>query len=96
MADFAARHNQSGIPRPECDSSGFTAMKLCYFPMEMTTGFIIDLDVLDKREVDLKSVNMEKKALEIILQRVKNVLNVIGVVTDAYASIKKMMREFKK
>ena len=78
------------------DSPGFTAKNLCYFLMEMTTGFIIDLEVLDKREVELKSVTMEKKALEIILQRVKNVLNVIDVVTDASASIKKMMSEFRK
>ena len=54
----------------QCDSPGFTAKNLCYFLMEMTTGFIIDLEVLDKREVDLKSVNMEKKALENILQRI--------------------------
>lgn len=47
------------------------------------------------REVELKSVNMEKKALEIILQRVKNLLNVIEVVTDASASIK-MMSEFRR
>ncbi|XP_068762421.1 uncharacterized protein [Montipora capricornis] len=57
----------------------------------MTTGYIIDSEVLDKREVELKSVNMEKKALEIILQRIKHVLNVVEVVTDASASIKKMM-----
>ena len=80
----------------QCDSPGFTAKNLCYFLMEMTTGFIIDLEILDKREVDLKSVNMEKKALENILQRIQNVLNVIEVVTDASASIKKMMSEFRK
>ncbi|KAL9978425.1 hypothetical protein ACROYT_G015938 [Oculina patagonica] len=34
------------------DSPGFTAKNLCYFLMEMTTGFIIDLEVLDKREVE--------------------------------------------
>lgn len=33
----------------QCDSSGFTAKNLCYFLTEMTTGFIIDLEVLDKR-----------------------------------------------
>ena len=64
--------------------------------MEMTTGYIIDLEVLDKREVELKSVNMEKKALENILQRMKSVLNVVEVVTDASASIKKMMSELQK
>ena len=38
---------------------------------------------------------MEKKALENILQRIKSVLNVVEVVTDASASIKKMMSELK-
>ena len=31
------------------DSPGFSAKNLCYFLMEMITGFIIDLEVLDKR-----------------------------------------------
>ena len=80
----------------QCDSPGFTAKNLCYFLMEMTTGYIIELEVLDKREVELKSVNMEKKALENILQRIKNVLNVVEVVTDASSSIKKMMSKLEK
>jgi len=80
----------------QCDSPGFTAKNLCYFMMEITTGYIIDLEVLDKREVELKSVNMEKRALENILQRIKNVLEVVEVVTDASASIKKMMGEFRE
>ena len=77
------------------DSPGFTAKNLCYFLMEMTTGYIIDLEVLDKREVELKSVNMEKRALQNILERITDVLTVGEVVTDASASIKKMMGEFR-
>jgi len=42
--------------------------------MEMKTGYIIDLEVLDKREIALKSLDMEKTALENILQRINNVL----------------------
>ena len=80
----------------QCDSPGFTAKNLCYFMMEITTGYIIDLEVLDKREVELKSVNMEKRALENILQKIKNVLEVVEVVTDASASIKKMVGEFRE
>lgn len=75
----------------QCDSPGFTAKNLCYFLMEMTTGYIIDLEVLDKREVELKSVNMEKRALQNILERITDVLTVGEVVTDASASVKKMM-----
>ena len=80
----------------QCDSPGFTAKNLSYFLMEMTIGYIIDLEVLDKREVELKSVNMDKKALENILQRIKSVLNVVEVVTDASSSVKKMMSKLKK
>ena len=79
----------------QCDSPGFTAKNLCYFLMEMTTGYIIDLEVLDKREVELKSVNMEKRALQNILERITDVLTLGEVVTDASASIKKMMGEFR-
>lgn len=42
--------------------------------MEMKTGYIIDLEVLDKREIALKSLDMEKTVLENILQRINNVL----------------------
>ena len=79
----------------QCDSPGFTAENLCYVLMEITTGYIIDLEVLDKREVELKSVNMEERALQNILDRITDVLMVGEVVTDASASIKKMMGEFR-
>ena len=59
--------------------------------MEMTTSFIIDLEVLDKRETQMKSVNMEKQALQNILTRRKGLLNIIEVTTDASASIKKLI-----
>ena len=79
----------------QCDSPRFTAKNLCYFLMEMTTGYIIDLEVLDEREVEVKSVNMEKRALQDILERITDVLMVGEVVTDASASVKKMMGEFR-
>lgn len=62
--------------------------------MEMIIGYIIDLQVFDKREVELKLVNMEKKVFENILQRIKYVLKVVEVVIDVLVSIKKMMGEF--
>ena len=73
----------------QCDSPGFTAKNLCYYLMEMTTSYIIDVEVMDKREVELRSVNMEKEALLKILGRLKDILNVVELVTDASASIKK-------
>lgn len=47
----------------QCDFLGFIVKNLCYFLMEMIIGYIIDVEVFDKREVGLKFVNMEKKVL---------------------------------
>lgn len=80
----------------QCDSPGFSAKNLCYYVMEMITGYVIEIEVLDKRHVGLKSSVMEKKALNHCLQRLHRVLNVIEVCTDASSSIKKLMTdEFK-
>ena len=62
--------------------------------MEMETDYIIDLHISDKRQTDLKSVNMEREALKIILNRLKNVLDIGEVVTDASSSIIKMLGEY--
>ena len=52
----------------QCDSPGYSAKNLCYFLMEMEIDYIIDLiHIADKRQADLKSVNMEREALKIIL-----------------------------
>ena len=75
----------------QCDSPGFTAKNLCYYLMEMTTNYIIDVEVMDKRQVDMRSVNMEKEALLKILGRLKDILHLVELVTDASASIKKAM-----
>ena len=79
----------------QCDSPGFSAKNLCYYVMEMITGYVIEIEVLDKRHVGLKSSVMEKKALNHCLQRLHRVLNVIEVCTDASSSIKKLMSKFK-
>lgn len=75
----------------QCDSPGFSAKNLCYYVMEMITGYVIEIEVLDKRHVGLKSSTMEKKALNHCLQRLQRVLNVIEVCTDASSSIKKLI-----
>ena len=75
----------------QCDSPGFSAKNLCYYVMEMITGYVIEIEVLDKRDVRLKSSTMEKKALNNCLQRLQTVLNVIEVCTDASSSIKELV-----
>ena len=59
--------------------------------MDVTTLYIIDLEVLDKRETNMKSVMMEKQALQNILLRLRRLLTITEVVTDASASIKKLI-----
>lgn len=75
----------------QCDSPGHSAKNLCYYMMEMNTSFIIDLEILDKRHTDLKSANVEREALRIILQRLTTTLDIVEVVTDASSSIIKMI-----
>lgn len=75
----------------QCDSPGFTAKNLCYFLMEVVSEYILEVEVLDKRHVGMKSSTMEKKALKNALERLQNVLKVAEVCTDASSSIKKLV-----
>ncbi|XP_068739095.1 uncharacterized protein [Montipora capricornis] len=75
----------------QCDSPGFSAKNLCYFLMEITSSYILEIEVRDKRHVGLASTNMEKDALKNALSRLKNVLNVVELATDASSSIKKLI-----
>ena len=74
----------------QCDSPEFNAKNLCYFLMELTSGYILEVEVRDKRHVGLASTNMEEVALWNALTRLQTVLDVVEIATDASASIKKM------
>ena len=60
----------------QCDSPGFTAKNLCHYLMDVTKSYIIELEVLDKRETSMKSVQMEKQALHNILHRLRRLLTI--------------------
>ena len=60
----------------------------------METDFIINLHIDDKRQTDLKSTNMEREVLKIILNRLQNILDIGEVVTDASSSIIKLLGEY--
>lgn len=77
----------------QCDSLGFSAKNSCYFLMEMVTGYILEVEVVDKRHVDMKSRAMEKKALEQSLARLKSVLEGRKITTDASSTVKKLIDE---
>ena len=74
----------------QCDSPGFTAKNLCYYLMDLTTSYVIELEVLDKRKTNMKSVMMEKQALQNLLW-LRRLLTIPDVVTDASAGIKKLV-----
>lgn len=75
----------------QCDSPGFSAKNICYFLMELTSNYILEIEVRDKRHVGLSSTNMEKGALKKAMRRLSNVLKIVEVATDASASIKKLI-----
>ncbi len=75
----------------QCDSPGLSAKNICYFLMEITSNYILEIEVRDKRHVGLSSTNMEKEALRNALRRLSNVLKVVELATDASSSIKTLI-----
>lgn len=58
----------------QCDSPGFSAKNLCYYLMEIVSEYILEVEVLDKRHVGMKSSTMETRALKNALERLKSIL----------------------
>ena len=77
----------------QSDSPGHSAKYLTYFVMVTNAmqDYIIHLECLDKREVGGKSPCMEKEALKRAIVKLKDIVNLKEVVTDASSSIIKMM-----
>ena len=59
--------------------------------MELLTGYILEVEVRDKRHVGLASSNMEKQALQNSLQCLQASVNIVEIVTDASTLIKKLV-----
>ena len=79
----------------QCDSPGFSAKNLCYFLMELVSGYILEVEIVDKRHVNMKSSCMERQALKNALEQLKGVLNIVEVYTDASSTIKKLLGKYK-
>ena len=62
--------------------------------MELVSGYILEVEVCDKRLVVLISSNMEKQALQFSFQRLQQSLDIVEVVSDASSSIKKLIGKF--
>ena len=71
----------------QCDSPDLNAKNICYFMIKVTSNYILDVEVLDKRHVGLISTNMEKEAAQRSLDRLKQELKIVEFVTDASTSV---------
>ena len=80
----------------QCDSPGFNAKNLCYFTIHVKTNYIIDIQIVDKRQVGLVSTNMEREAVRRGLENLCLNVNVVEFVTDASSSVKTLLGEYIK
>ena len=59
--------------------------------MEVSSKYILNVQIVDKRHVSLVSGNMEVEGLKKSLTKVEQDLNVVELVIDASSSVKKML-----
>lgn len=77
----------------QSDSPGHSAKYLTYIVKlsDDLEDFIVRMECINKREVGGKSPCMEKEALKHTVQKLKDLISLKEVVTDASSSIIKMM-----
>jgi len=75
------------------DSPGHSAQYCSYTLMDCHSGSIVSTVVVDKREVNLKSLNMEKLGLQRSLTLLAGTVNVTELVTDAHTQIAAFLRK---
>ena len=74
------------------DGPGFNANFCTYVLMNNDSLDILDMVVVEKREVALKSTNMEKEGLIRGLGQIhKESVNLVEIATDAHSLITKMI-----
>lgn len=77
------------------DSPGFSAKYSVYVLMDHYLSIITDLEVVDKREAGGSSPVMEKMGLKRLMERIIGQLKIKELVTDASATIMKLLRDMK-
>ena len=91
LVDEFSNHDLIAGGDGQCDSPGFSAKNLCYFIMELNSNYIIHIEVLDKRHVDLVSTDMEREGIKRSLNKLRKDFHVTELVTDACTSVKKLL-----
>ena len=77
------------------DSPGHCAKYCVYLLMEQFLDIIVDIQVTDKRQTGGVSTNMEVYTLKKLLERIVGKLLLSEIVTDASATIMKLVRDMK-
>lgn len=77
------------------DSPGHSAKYCVYVLMEQFVNVVVDIDVVDKRETDGVSTNMEVYGLKKLLERVVGEIVVSEIVTDASTSVIALVKRMK-
>ena len=74
-----------------CDSPGNSAKFCTYTLMDSGSGLVLNLETVDKREVQGKSPNMEREGLRRCLAKVQERCTVSELATDASTSVAKVL-----
>jgi len=74
-----------------CDSPGSSAKFCTYSLMEMEKNYILHMEIVDKRELQLQSPNMEREALKQLLDFLCTRVNIKELFTDDSTSVAKML-----
>ena len=74
-----------------CDSPGKCAKFCTYTLMETSKNTILRSETVDKREVQNKSPNMEREAVDRALKKLKEWVNVVAITTDSSTSVTKTL-----
>ena len=74
-----------------CDSPGKCAKFCTYTLMETSKNAILHCETVDKREVDNKSPNMEREAVDRAVKYLKDQVNMVEITTDSSTAVTKML-----
>lgn len=74
-----------------CDSPGKCAKFCTYTLMDASTNVILHAETVDKREVQNKSPNMEREAVDRAVGYLKDQVEVVEITTDSSTAVTKML-----
>ena len=73
-----------------------TCFRYCtYVLMEQFSSMIVDLEIVDKRETKGISTNMETEGLRRLLLKLKDLVNISEIITDASSSVQTLIENMK-